>query len=129
MIGCSSKNTDNKASENLGQKGSNMKITDLFNTEIPVPSNAIIKDNTFIITGEQPYQVIGDYSNSLSENGWKQISALGAKRFYEKEINNKKTVISVLPKEKGGPQVETISTIIQLQISSDPDKRKKSKEF
>lgn len=124
IIGCSSKNIDNKSTKSFEQNDETLKVSELFYKEIPVPSKATVKEDSLVITGKNPDEIIKEYLTTLTDNGWNLITSSGTKRFYEKEINNKKIIISVLSLQEGGPQEKTIETTIQFQFSKNPDEKK-----
>ncbi len=105
----------------------NQTINDLIGKEIPEPSGAAIKGSTFTVTGKKPDEIVSEYLKAVTDNGWKQVAAVGTKRFFEKEVNGKNVTISILSLQEGGPQEINIETVIQVEISSNPDERKKNK--
>ena len=100
-------------------------VSELFYNEIPVPDDAKIKDNTLIMTGKNPDQIIHEYLTMLSDNGLKKVTAARMKRYYEKTINGKNMTVSVLSMQEGGLQEKDMDTVIQINIEEAPSENER----
>lgn len=121
LCGCKTalNQTSNHTSEKSTESASTTNeytVNSLLSNEIPVPSNAEVRDNQLMITDKTPKEIMTDYQKLLSDSGWAQVDGLGLKRIYAKEINGEDVRISVLSMQESGIQDKSIETVIQLAI-------------
>lgn len=93
-----------------------ISVDDIIREYIPKPFDPVVNFDTLEYRGRWKGNVWPGTSQEMEKEGWTQYDAMGAVKYYEKDINGKKYRISVTITEKGGPEEKDATTIIRFGL-------------